>query len=179
MGQYFKIVNLDKCEYIDPPGGMKLWEICANNTIRLLGYLLATNNPSGTGILKIYSSKEERERIVRSCMASGIKFLDKVIVNENGEVRGYIIPHLKYFGRWCGDRIALIGDYAHDAPNAQNLPDYFTVKDTFRDITAEVVKEFNWFIEDEDLKVSEPEPVSIDMIITSSGAASQVRKRRK
>jgi len=30
MGQYFKCINLDKQEFLEPEGGFKLWEWTAN-----------------------------------------------------------------------------------------------------------------------------------------------------
>lgn len=52
MGQYFKIVNLDKKEFIHPHSinaGAKFWEICANNIARLLPYLLRKSSQTGGG----------------------------------------------------------------------------------------------------------------------------------
>jgi hypothetical protein len=44
MGEYFKIINMDKKEFIHPhkaDSGIKLWEILANATpLRIMGYLL-------------------------------------------------------------------------------------------------------------------------------------------
>lgn len=43
IGQYFKIVNTSKKEYIDPANldeGLKLWQICTGEVPRLLPYLL-------------------------------------------------------------------------------------------------------------------------------------------
>ena len=52
MGQYFLIANLTKQEYLHPyrlgmPG--KLWEICANNQIGVLAYLLRKSDKLGGG----------------------------------------------------------------------------------------------------------------------------------
>jgi len=55
MGQYFKIVCLDKKEYIHPHSldqGAKLWEICANNLGALLIFLLRKSNETGGGDIK-------------------------------------------------------------------------------------------------------------------------------
>jgi hypothetical protein len=49
MGEYFRIVNLDKKEYIDPhecEGGVKFWEVVVNPKMpQLLAYIL--NNYDG------------------------------------------------------------------------------------------------------------------------------------
>lgn len=55
MGQYFYIVNLDKCEYLDPlnlRAGMKLWEICANSCLNVLGFLLRQSSETGGGDIR-------------------------------------------------------------------------------------------------------------------------------
>ncbi|MEM2941405.1 MAG: hypothetical protein QW304_07655 [Thermoproteota archaeon] len=127
MGQYFLIVNIDKHEYVEP-WVKKLWEICANNDIRILGYLLATNNPDG--IREIWTRAKE----------------------------------LKYFGRWCGDRIALVGDYADEATNYTG-PSYEHVLQTFKDITEKVVEEFNQFIESPELSIVLPKYIRPDIVI--------------
>ena len=52
MGQYFRIVNQDKEEYLNPweaGTGAKLWEICANNLGRILPFLLRKSNEGGGG----------------------------------------------------------------------------------------------------------------------------------
>lgn len=110
MGQYFLIVNLDKREFVDPSrlgGGLKLWEICANNVCRILPFLLRKSSEGGGGdIRKEYFSA----------------------------------------GRWCGDRVVVVGDY--DESGLYDL----TSKE-YTDISDAVRKDFNDFIEVEDLKV--------------------------
>jgi hypothetical protein len=52
MGQYFRLINYDKKEYIDPwrLGGLaKLWEWCANNQCRIIPFLLRQSNEGGGG----------------------------------------------------------------------------------------------------------------------------------
>ena len=52
MGQYFKIVNLDKREYLDPHKlgmGLKLYEICANRGSGVLPFLLRKSDETGGG----------------------------------------------------------------------------------------------------------------------------------
>jgi len=165
MGQYFLIVNLDKKEYIKPTL-KKLWEICANNTIRVLGFLLATNNWDGTSIPKHYNNKEEKEQIINELKELNIDYE----IHEYKDGSGFIVPKYKFFGHWCGDRIALIGDYAQNAPNAEFLPSYFYVLENYTDITEEVIKEFNHFIEVEDRKITGfDEYISPDIVITASG----------
>ncbi|MHA1834126.1 MAG: hypothetical protein ACTSV7_09050 [Candidatus Baldrarchaeia archaeon] len=126
MGQYFIIVNLDRMEYIDPvkvkSGGWKIWEICANNISRILAYLLATTNKEGTSLVEW-------------------KIDDKEI--------GWKYKKTNYYGRWCGDKIAVIGDYAKG--EFEGMFGY--VRQHWVDITEEAVKEFDEFIEVEDAKI--------------------------
>jgi len=80
MGQYHKIVNLDKFEYISPDGlgvGVKALEQLgsAASTQEALFMLLMCSNGRG-----------------------------------GGDVRA-VDPH-NMIGRWAGDRIAVVGDYA-------------------------------------------------------------------
>jgi hypothetical protein len=84
MGQYHRVVNLDKKEFLDPhqlAAGLKLWEQIANHpgTGPALLVLLAVSNGRGGGDLRA----DDPEGMI---------------------------------GRWGGDRIAVIGDYAkaHD-----------------------------------------------------------------
>ena len=52
MGQYFRVVNKTKREYVSPwdiGGGAKLWEWCANHTAGIFPYLLRKSNEGGGG----------------------------------------------------------------------------------------------------------------------------------
>jgi len=115
VGQYFRLVNLDKKEYVDPwaIGGLgKLWEWCANNQCRVIPFLLRKSSQGGGGdIHKDY----------------------------------------KYAGRWAGDRIVLVGDY-----DESGLFD--KVEEEFREISEELAKEFNDFIELELYQVGNGKP---------------------
>jgi hypothetical protein len=155
MGQYFIIVNLDKREYIDPPDSAKLWEICANNSIRMLGYLLATNSWDGTNIAKLYFDRSQLESLIESIRRELGNDYEIMVYNVTDK-SGYVVPKLKYFGRWCGDRIVVLGDYADQATNAKPyFPTYSEVRSdpSWTDITEGVIREFNWFIGSEHLKV--------------------------
>lgn len=81
MGQYWKPVNLDKREFINPHklgSGLKLWEQLANNP--------------GTGAALI--------------------ILQAAMPKRRG---GGDLQHNPIVGRWVGDRVVLIGDYAEDS----------------------------------------------------------------
>lgn len=125
MGQYFIIVNLDKKEYFVPTT-LKLWEICANNSCRILPFLLRKSNEIGAG--------------------------------------GDIKKEYKYAGRWAGDRIVVVGDY-----DSSGL--YHTVKESkeYKDITEEAIKEFNDFIELDELKIPTYKYIKPDGIAVAKG----------
>jgi len=110
MGQYFLVVNLDKKEYLHPHKldcGLKLWEICANNCLNILGFLLRKSSEGGGGdIQKDY----------------------------------------KNAGRWAGDRLVVVGDY-----DGSKL--YDKASKEFKEITDEIKKKWNDFIELSDLKI--------------------------
>ena len=84
MGQYHKVVNLDRKEYIDPHRlgcGLKLWEQIANSPgvgAALIVLLASHSNGQGGGDL------------TESPTATPV------------------------IGRWRGDRIAFVGDYDDD-----------------------------------------------------------------
>lgn len=85
MGQYFKMVNPDKREFIELSA--KLWELCANNDARILPYLLADGEKDGTGLVEYY--------------------------NDGKGERQYRWKETQFFGRWSGDKIVVAGDYGH------------------------------------------------------------------
>lgn len=79
MGQYWRIVNVDKMEYLDPyklGSGAKLWEQLANVAPSKALMILVANMPEPRG---------------GGDLGSG---------------------HEGIVGRWAGDRIIMVGDYA-------------------------------------------------------------------
>jgi hypothetical protein len=100
MGQYHKVVNLDKREFLDPHQlgcGLKAWEQLANHpgTATALLILLATGQGKGGGDLDVDvgwhgSTRWEQEN-----------------VNDPPPVT----HDVSYIGRWAGDRITMVGDY--------------------------------------------------------------------
>ena len=144
MGQYFVLVNLDKKEIIRSPLS-KLWEWCANNWARLLVWLVAKGPQDGTSLCKFepeikkaeerfFNSKDEEERV------KALEKISEIALLPIG--KGYF----KTCGRWAGDRIVLIGDYDESKLYDIALKEY-------KDITEEVIKEFNEFIETDEYKI--------------------------
>jgi hypothetical protein len=116
MGQYFKLVNLDKREFVCPwcvGQGAKLWEWAANPAGAVCTLLLRKSDEGGGGDFYGYH---------RGC-------------SEGGPIHG---PLSSVAGRWAGDRLALVGDY-----DSSKLWDQLP---TFRNISREVVEEWNSFI---------------------------------
>jgi hypothetical protein len=103
MGQYWKAVNLDKMESVNPHSmgnEAKLWEILANHpTISDAVLILTANMPEPRG--------------------GGDLNPDPVI------------------GRWAGDRIAIVGDYAEDG-DLPGMP-MGAIYDNAEDITELVI----------------------------------------
>lgn len=107
MGQYHMVVNLDKREYLNPHHlgcGLKLWEQLANGGIGGTGgaliVLLACSNGRGGGDFDTDTNWHGPER---------------------GDLSGpgpmpddYPTIARRTIGRWAGDRIAVVGDYAED-----------------------------------------------------------------
>ena len=91
MGQYWKVVNLDKREYFHPSRmgvGAKLWEQLANHPGAGAGLvILCASMPAarGGGELRVRGGGLEYDEIAR-----------------------------RTIGRWAGDRVALVGDYAQN-----------------------------------------------------------------
>ena len=106
MGQYWVVVNLDKHEFVMPHrlgSGLKLWEQLANSPgtgEALIVLCAAMPEPRGGGDLDLEENWHGPERI------------DMTKVGSMPEA--YPIIAARTIGRWAGDRIALVGDYAED-----------------------------------------------------------------
>ena len=107
MGQYWRTVNLDKKEWIncyDLGAGAKLWEQVANSpSIGTALQILIANMPEvrGGGDLDMDSNWHGRERTFPEHNCTPADFED-----------GYQKIAQDMIGRWAGDRIITIGDYA-------------------------------------------------------------------
>jgi hypothetical protein len=110
MGQYWKAVNLTKREWIDAHqmgSGVKLWEQLANDhTGRALVILCAAMPEArGGGDLDVDQNYHGSDRD----MANRKHAIDGApVVEEYNDIAKRTI------GRWAGDQIALVGDYAAD-----------------------------------------------------------------
>jgi hypothetical protein len=106
MGQYWYPVNLDKKEFIDPHklgAGLKLWEQLANHpgtAAALIVLCAAMPRPRGGGDLDMDENWHGPERT------------DYTGVGPMPDTYPEVAK--RTIGRWAGDRVALVGDYAKD-----------------------------------------------------------------
>jgi len=138
MSQYFVFVNLDKKEYIEPRGGIKLRELCTNITNAILPYLLADGEKDGTPLM----TSTSKEWVKNEKLKNGWRVL------EEGEIpneKYWILEKItKFFGRWCSDRIVVAGDYGHT--KLYDLVMEEGDESEWKDITEEAYREFYEFL---------------------------------
>jgi hypothetical protein len=138
MGQYWKVVNLDKKEYLDPHklgAGLKLWEQLANypgTGTALIVLCAAMPEARGGGDLDLEDNWHGPERTFPEYNTSPARMPD-----------AYPEIAARTIGRWAGDRIALVGDYAEDgdlAPehHASTLYEQCGREGAFQDVTDDV-----------------------------------------
>ena len=132
MGQYFQLVNEDRKEMAQLPGGMKAVERVSNTVaMGLLGYLLLDGPQDGTSFsyrnndpddvdkddVEAWIDREtasevesDRESVYRADDGSWDRAKIRRVV-----AAGYEISEANEFaGRWAGDRVRLVGDYAEN-----------------------------------------------------------------
>lgn len=131
MGQYFKLVNPERKEFVDLPGGMKAIERVTNPiAMGMVGYLLLEGPCDGTAFT--YRFGDESDPLVNEAINAWIEReieyekkqdYTSMCRDDNGEwkmddvrriaVAGLNITHVcDYAGRWAGDDVRLVGDYA-------------------------------------------------------------------
>jgi hypothetical protein len=110
MGQYWVAVNLDKREFIHPHKlacGLKLWE------------QLAANPSTGTALIILCAAEREARGGGDFDLVENWHGPERVFPKHSGSP-GPMPPEYqeiahRTIGRWAGDRIALVGDYAKDS----------------------------------------------------------------
>lgn len=134
MGQYWKAVNLDKKEYINPyrlDSGAKLWEQLANGVGDALIILCAAMpEHRGGGDLDLLENWHGTERT-----------FPEHNLGPGPMPNTYPGIASRTIGRWAGDRIALVGDYAKagDLPRKYKADKiYEECPGTYKDITDDV-----------------------------------------
>ena len=140
MGQYWLAVDLDKKEYIDPHdlgSGLKLWEQLANSPgagAALIILCAAMPKRRGGGDFDLDENWHGPERT-----------MDKYPGSPGPMPEDYPTIAARTIGRWAGDRIALVGDYAENsdlAPEHQAKTIYERCRDggEYTNITADIVR---------------------------------------
>lgn len=115
MGQYWYVVNLDKKECVHPHKlgtGLKLWEQLANHPgtgAALIVLCAAMPQGRGGGDFDLEENWHgpQRKKAMRAGTIDGC--------TPAKMPRGYKACAARTIGRWAGDRIALVGDYAKDS----------------------------------------------------------------
>ena len=133
MGEYFRIVNLDKKEYIDPhecEGGVKFWEVVVNPKMpQLLAYILNHYDGIWTG---------DRVGIVGDYdeSYSGIDHstIYELCINQNSPDFEESFQHLNKYRKENG----------HEPVKKSDL---------FKEISRDIIKEFNDYTQHEECKI--------------------------
>ena len=138
MGQYWYPVNLDKKEYVHPhklASGLKLWEQLAaqpGTGAALVVLCAAMPEPRGGGDFDLDSNWHGPERTMQEHPTS-----------PGPMPEAYPAIARRTIGRWAGDRIALVGDYAADGdlPNPADEASRIyerCAEDEWRDVSEDV-----------------------------------------
>lgn len=130
MGQYFVLVNTELKEWISLPGGMKLPEILANELApKVMTYMMFEGPFDGTTLLdRLYDEEDEKvndatdefieqekERHADSDWSSAYQNDDGTWNREKikrSVCANFIIGEDSMCGRWSGNRVRIVGDYA-------------------------------------------------------------------
>jgi len=146
MGQYFKAVNLDKKEYVCPwciGGVAKLIEWAANPQGAIFTMLLRKSSASGGGD---YYGPATRDICLGSDEAENVDLVMNEIFKGVAMEGRLISPAADTtVGRWAGDRVALVGDYDES--------ELWEELGSWKNISAEVVRDWNAFMDIPDLKL--------------------------
>lgn len=125
MGQYFKLVNPDRKEYVTLPGPMKAIERLTNHhAMAAVGYLLLQGPQDGTAFTHMNADPDDwdYDRNERLAEKGEMMLLDKERWENEPERTAYqagrvyqshkdIAEANDYAGRWAGDTPVLVGDY--------------------------------------------------------------------
>lgn len=129
MGQYFKLINLTKHEFVELPGPMKAIERITNPVaMGMFGYLMLEGPLDGTSFVyeadpddpKLENKIQRRKNKAES---EKEKYFFERYMNDDGSWNEQVIAqHVaaseaiadmkEYAGRWAGDNVSLVGDYS-------------------------------------------------------------------
>lgn len=130
MGQYFKLVNSSRKEWVDLPGGMKAIERVSDAVpMGMIGYLLLDGPGDGTAFLRFADPDdpkldEQKSVIVERELeheASQLNYTsmyrdddgewDESMIARTAAAHLELTELMEYAGRWAGDDVRLVGDY--------------------------------------------------------------------
>ena len=108
MGQYWIPVNLDKKEFVHPHklgSGLKLWEMLSANHVgsALIILTAAYREHRGGGDFDLEENWHGPERTI-----------PPYDMDPGPMPEDYPVVAKRTIGRWAGDKIAIVGDYAED-----------------------------------------------------------------
>ena len=160
MGQYWIPVNLDKKEFIHPhklATGLKLWEQVNNfpgTPCALLILTAAYYEKRGGGDLDLSENWHGRERTFPKYNVSPAPMFSET---EYPKIAAAV------HGRWAGDRIAVVGDYAEDSDllardKASTIYDRCKPETEARYSTREVEGKGGYWISPDAIFDGEPDP---------------------
>lgn len=148
MGQYWIPVNLTKREYVMPHKlgtGLKLWEQLANQPgtgAALIVLTAAMPEARGGGDFDLESNWHGPERT-----------FPEHNISPGPMPEDYPIIAKRTIGRWAGDRIALVGDYAEreDLPEGDNADLIYSLCED----KSEFAESVKWYRENNQAEKSE------------------------
>jgi len=136
MGQYYRAVNLDRCEYVCPwcvGCGAKFWEWVANPQGAILAFLLRMSDESGGGDVPCAEFLDDPVCGPKP-MEMHKTLMSPITTEPDDRQNKYSV-----IGSWVGDRIALVGDY--------DSTELYKHARTFRNISEQLVSEWNTFVD--------------------------------
>lgn len=140
MGQYFKLVNMDREETVSLPGTMKPIERVTNaKAMALIGYLIFQGPQDGTSFIRMNADPDSLTD--EQFEEYDIGIADDEEKRRHQAARSYeasrpISEANDFAGRWAGDRIVLVGDYDDSGLYGADL----------HDITGGLIAEFKEFV---------------------------------
>ncbi|KAK4539212.1 hypothetical protein LTR36_000895 [Oleoguttula mirabilis] len=134
MGQYWKIINIDKAQSLENHGGLKLWEILMSTVAETLVDMLKLPRllqyRFNDAAVAVARAKHVSSRLV-ALPQELIDAITALIESDtdviclgltNSDFFRLLAPELKKAvvrdeAPWAGDRLIFVGDYAHGVPD--------------------------------------------------------------
>lgn len=152
MGQYFEFVNIDKQEVLSPPGGLKAIERATDvRAAGMLVWLLVDGPLDGMGALLALAARDieltldEAEEVRNRTFEEMHHTDEERFINDARRIVAagdHVTDRFDALGRWAGDRISLVGDYAEN--DLYGRTDFKDVTPIVREEMEAVLTE-DWF----------------------------------